>query len=83
MKDDLKVGALSLKKVHNVFIAAGENDLAVPLDAIKYFHESVQPMNKHFMPVPKAGHDLMCNESSSRLVNKALYDWISTCLNDI
>lgn len=83
VKNDLMTGTLSLENVRHVFIVAGEKDLAVPFDSIKHFHESVQATNKHFMRVPKAGHDLMCNESSSALVNKALYDWISNSLNNM
>lgn len=74
-KDRLE-GNLSLKHVDNVFIITGEQDMVVPTEPISSFHEEIKSSQKDFFVVPNAGHDLLFEEKSSKIVVDALFDWI-------
>lgn len=73
---DRKNGILSLQDMDNVFIIAGENDTTVPIEPIASFHDEIKCSQKKFFPVPNAGHDLLFEKKSSRVVVETLFDWI-------
>ena len=74
---DLKDGKLSLDSIGSVLTFAAEEDEVVPKTSIKAFHDAIKPGDKDLLMVPKAGHDLMCHEASSKVVTQALFAWIA------
>ena len=72
VESDLKDGKVSLDSIGSVLSFAAEKDEVVPKTSIKAFHDAIKTTR-----VPKAGHDLMCHEASSKVVTQALFAWIA------
>lgn len=79
---DLKETKLSLRQVNSVLIVAAENDQVVPSASISLLHESINPVQKRFLSVPDAGHDLLFQRQSSAFVLSALFEWMKVSPNE-
>lgn len=78
VKSDIERGNLKLSHVKNVIMFLAEEDMVVPSQSITTLFDSLTSTNKNLIRIPRVGHDVMFQKSSSLQVVDILFEWIAS-----
>lgn len=77
---DLSSNRLSLSGIASVLVITGEADDVVPCESVTTFYEKIAPHEKKLRAIPNAGHDLMCDEHTSKIATSEIFHWMTSSL---